>query len=449
MARPVLLKLSLTLAVCSALGLGSCGDKPTEEGKQEALVAQDGSPVMAAEAPKTPEALDLAATSLHPRLTTIDTHVDIPTTFATEAADPGQRNKYQVDLVKMTEGNLNTVFFIAYVGQKEKTPENFEKAVKAARVKFDAIKRMTEFYPNRIELARTADDIERIREEGKLAALIGVENGFAFGKDTSTVEEYYQRGMRYAGFAHMGHSNFADSSVPREHLGDGPEEHGGLSDLGKQLLAELNRLGVMADVSHASKAATLQMAELSQAPIIASHSGVKAVADHPRNLTDEELVAIAETGGVVQLVALDIYVKVPVQDKRDAIQALKDKYGITTANRSTLPAATMDAYRADVKKLHATWPRANVSDFVDHIDYAVSVIGIDHVGIASDFDGGGGISGWQDASETRNVTKELLKRGYSEASIEKIWSGNFLRVMRAVEARSKELQNAEVGGEAS
>ena len=382
--------------------------------------------------------MDAITADLHATLMTVDTHVDIPDTFATDDVDPGHRGRYQVDLIKMEEGNLNTVFFVVYVGQKERTEENYTEAMAKARNKFDAIHRMTdELYSDRIEMAYTADDVDRIRASGKMVALIGVENGFAFGPDASTAQEYYDRGMRYAGFSHIGHSNFADSSWPRPDFGDGEEEHGGLSDEGRSLLAELNRLGVMADVSHASKASTLEIARTSKAPVIASHSGAFGVYDHVRNLSDEELLAIKESGGVIQAVGFDGYVKAAPAEKKAATDALKEKYEFTRANRATLSKETIAAYRAELEAIHETWPRSSVGDFVDHIDYMVALIGIDHVGISSDFDGGGGLTGWMDASETPNVTAELIARGYSVGEIKKLWGENLLRVLREVEAKAE------------
>ncbi len=437
---PLTIRSFLTcFAIVSSLTLSACGD-----GKDDASIQADPQSIEMAETMEDQHHPAIEARSaeaitedVHSQLLTIDTHVDIPDDFATEAVDPGGNDKFQVDLTKMEEGNLSAVFFIVYVGQTERTEANYAEAVSKARNKFDAIHRMTdELYSNRIGLATSADDILRIRGEGKLVALIGVENGFAFGSDLSTVEEYFSRGMRYAGFAHMGHSNFADSSLAREDLGDAPEEHGGLSELGKGLLKELNRLGVMADVSHASKAATLDIARLSTAPVIASHSGARAVYDHFRNLTDEEMLAIKKTGGVVQIVGFDTYLAAPPEEKVAAKKALAEKYNYSRATRASLSPETIAAYRGDVKALDQHWPRANVSILADHIDYAVKLIGIDHVGISSDFDGGGGLTGWMDASQTANVTQELILRGYSVGDIKKIWGGNLLRVMRDVEAKA-------------
>lgn len=449
-ARTLLLRslFASTLLV----GLAACGQEPEEKPAEtaETTPSEMGSLDPSDASTGTPRetngethpavegrAIEDIASDVHGRLLTIDTHVDIPDNYATAEVDPGIKGSAQVDLVKMREGNLNAIFFIVYVGQTPRTPEGYEAAMAKARNKFDAIHRMTEeMYPDSIELATSADDIERIHGEGKLVALIGVENGFAFGPDASTAEEYYQRGMRYAGFAHMGHSDFADSSMPREWLGDDAEEHHGLSEKGRALLAELNRLGVMADVSHSSKAATLEIAKLSTAPILASHSGAYGVYDHVRNLSDEELLAIKETGGVVQAVAFDTYIKQPPEEKTAAAKALRETYNVTPQTFAGLSAETKAAYRAELEALHEKWPRASVSDFVDHIDYMVALIGIDHVGISSDFGGGGGITGWMNAEETPNVTAELISRGYSTSDIEKLWGGNLLRVMRAVEEKA-------------
>ncbi len=388
-----------------------------------------------AEGPNSKQAkLRSEALELHQSLITIDTHVDIPETFATSEVDPGVRGNAQLDLVKMSEGNLNTAFFIVYVEQGERTQEGYALAKVKAMRKFNAIRRMTdELYPDRIGFATSANDIEQIRAAGKLVALIGVENGFAFGDDLSLVQSYYDIGMRYAGFAHFGHSNFSDSSMPKEALGDAAQEHGGLSDLGRELLSELNRLGVMADVSHASKKTVFQVADLSTAPIIASHSDVYALNPHPRNLTDEEMIAIKETGGVVQIVAYDTYLKDPPQEKKEAVSHIREKFGLNANPWSSLPDSQKTAFLSEISELHKQWPKASVSDLTDHIDYAVKLIGIDHVGIASDFGGGGGVGGWEDASETSSVTEELLKRGYTADEIQKLWSGNIMRVMTEVQ----------------
>jgi membrane dipeptidase len=334
----------------------------------------------------------------------------------------------------MHEGNLNSIFFSVYVPQRERTPENYKAARAQARMKFDAIHRMAnEMYPEQISIATSAAQTRQLQREGKFAALIGLENAFGFGEDLSTVEEFYQQGMRYGGFAHFGHNRFADSSLPLEPFGDEKEEHGGLSLQGRELLKEYNRLGVMADVSHSSKAASLEIARLSSAPIIASHSAVFGVAAIPRNMSDAEMLAVKNTGGVVQIVAYDTYLKDPAPEKKDALNLIRAEYGVSRFTWGSLPADVKAAYLAEVEKLHVQWPRATVDDFVNHIDYAVRLIGIDHVGIASDFGGGGGVVGWMNASETENVTRALIANGFSREDIQKLWGGNLLRVMARVQ----------------
>lgn len=384
----------------------------------------------------TEEEVDARAREIHNNVITIDTHIDIPFTFATDEVDPGVRGDYQVDLPKLEEGGLDAGFWIVYVGQTERTEENYEQAKEMAMTKFNAIHRMTEeMYPDDIGLAHSADDVVSIHESGKKVALIGIENGYVIGKDLSLLEKYHELGARYITLAHGGHNDIADSSTPRDHLGDGEEEHGGISDFGKEVIAEMNRLGIMVDVSHISKNAMLQAAELSTAPVIASHSSARALCDHPRNMDDEMLMALKENGGVVQTVAFKSYVKSSPEEKTAALSALREEMGITNrASWSNLTDEQRAAYDARVAELDEQWPPANVSDFVDHIDYMVNLIGIDHVGISSDFDGGGGVVGWEDASETLNVTRELVRRGYSEDEIEKLWGGNTLRVLSEVEA---------------
>jgi membrane dipeptidase len=245
------------------------------------------------------------ATEIQERVINIDTHDDIPPNFGTAEVDPGVRGDRQVDLPKMREGGLDVAFFVVYVGQTERTPENYAQAKADALAKFEGIHRVTEeMHPDEIELAYTADDVERIHASGKLVAAIGIENGYVIGEDLSLLERYHGLGGRYMTLTHGGHNDIGDSATPREELGDAEEEHGGLSAFGEQVVAEMNRLGIMVDISHTAKTTMLDAARLSQAPIIASHSSCRALADHPRNLDDEQLVALKENGGVAQMVAL-------------------------------------------------------------------------------------------------------------------------------------------------
>ncbi len=396
-------------------------------------------------APDMSEAeIEAMAREIHDRVITIDTHVDIPNNFAAAPdTDPGVRGRFQNDLPKMREGGLDAAFFIVYVGQGDRTPEGYANANRVAMGKFDGIRRMTyEMYPEQIELAYTADDVERIHAEGKLVALIGVENAYGIGTDVSAWERYHELGARYVSLTHNGYSDFGDAAVrgePREQ--DEDAMWGGLSPLGEEAVDELNRLGIMVDVSHASKETMMDIVARSRAPIIASHSSIRAVADHPRNLDDEQLRAIAANNGVAQTTALGGFVRVQPPERAEAVAELRMAFGIeSNADIQALDAEDRANFDAGMAEIEARFPPATVADYIDHIDYAVDLVGVDHVGISSDFDGGGGVVGWMDSSETFNVTLELVRRGYSEEEIRKLWGGNLLRVMRDVEGVGRELR---------
>jgi microsomal dipeptidase-like Zn-dependent dipeptidase len=382
------------------------------------------------------------AKAIHERVITLDTHVDIdPRNFVAGPRDYAHALDTQVNLPKMEKGGLDAAFFIVYVGQGPQTAEGYDKAYAQAVAKFDAIHRLVEVIaPKRIGLALTAADVRKIAASGRKVALIGVENAYPIGTDLSRIKEFYDRGGRCLSLAHNGHSQFADSNTGER---DGKWQHDGLSDLGKQAIAEMNRVGFMIDLSHPSKQSNLQAIALSKAPVIASHSSARAVANHSRNLDDEELMAIKTNGGVVQTVAFDGYVKIKPPDSPERAAALAEV-------RKTMPAGgpgeMTDEQRAQFRTKMAAInkkfpaPRATVADFVNHVDYLVKKIGVDHVGISSDFDGGGGVEGWSGADETFNVTLELVRRGYTEEQIGKLWSGNLLRVMDAVQKVAEDLQ---------
>ncbi len=401
------------------------------------------------------EELKAYARGIHDRVLTIDTHDDIPLNFATEEVDPADpESDRQVTLPKMREGGLDAGFFIVYVGQGERTPEAYQNAYDEAKMKFKAIHRMTEdMHPDRIELAYTPEDVRRIHASGKLVACIGIENGYPVGDDLSILEEFYDLGGRYITIAHFGHNQICDSSVPR---GKEPlSEHNGVSEFGKQVIAEMNRLGIMVDVSHISKKSMLDAVSLSKAPVIFSHSGIAALNDHPRNADDEMLLALRENGGVVQCVALEEFVKTPVgtPEREAAVIAFRAEYGITATDnfgiirqQQELSEEKQAEYTEKLAELNAMYnvPRVNLKDYVDHIDYAVNLIGIDHVAISSDFDGGGGVEGWDHAGETFNLTLELVRRGYSEEEIAKLWGENTLRVWSDADRVAQEIrQNTE------
>lgn len=393
-------------------------------------------------------ALVARARAIHERVLTLDTHADINPANFTPERNYTQRLATQVNLPKMEEGGLDAAFFIVYVGQRNDfTPEGYARAHEAALEKFAAIHRLTrELAPDRIGLALTAADVRRIYASGKKVALIGIENGYPIGTDLGHVKQFYDLGGRYLSLAHNGHSQLSDSNTGER---DGVWLHHGLSPLGREVIAELNRLGIMVDISHPSKQSMMQTLALSRAPIIASHSAVRAICNHSRNLDDEQLQGLKRNGGVAQLVAFNSYVKCGQEspERQQAIAALRQKYGLSGpggGGGQGLPDSVRAAYQRDLQALnekHPAPPRATVKDFVDHIDYAVKLIGLDHVGISSDFDGGGGVEGWSDASETFNVTLELVRRGYTEEQIGKLWSGNLLRVMERVEAVAKGLKS--------
>lgn len=371
---------------------------------------------------------------VHESVLTIDTHVDIPFEFATDAVDPLDAD-LQVNLQSMRQGGLDSAFFIVYVGQTERTEENYRAAQAAAMTKFDAIRRMTgDMYPERIGLAESPDDVERIVGEGRLAAAIGIENGYVIGRDLERLDRYHDLGARYVTLVHNGHNDIADSAAPRPQFGDAETEHGGVSGFGADVIERMNALGMMVDVSHASKQSALDALDLSRAPVIASHSSVAGITDHPRNMDDETLLRLRDNGGVVQIVAFDAYVKAQPEEQLEAVAAINERFGFErTVDPATLPEEQRMEYLGAYREINERWPPANLDDFVDHIDYAVNLIGIDHVGISSDFGGGGGVIGWTGAGETANVTAELLRRGYGEDDIAKLWGENLLRVWREVE----------------
>jgi membrane dipeptidase len=394
------------------------------------------------------EALVELARGIHERVITLDTHIDIPFNFATDEVDPGQRGRFQNDLPKMEEGGLDAAYFIVYHGQGERTPEGYAESLERAMQKFGGIRRMTyELYPDRIGLAYSADDMERIHGEGRLVALIGVENPYPIGEDLSLLEEFYELGARYVSITHNGHNQFGDAAVERPQLGDDGPEWGGLSPLGEELVAELNRLGIFVDVSHAAKSTMMDAVALSRAPVIASHSSVKGVTDHPRNLDDEQLRAIRDNGGVAHMTALGSFVKEQPPERAEAIAEVRARFGIETgADIQALEGEEAADYEVAMLEIQERFPPASLEDFIDHLDHAVSVAGIDHVALSSDFDGGGGVEGWNDSSETFNVTLEMVRRGYTEEEIRKIWSGNHLRAMREVERIAQEIQAEGVAG---
>tara|TARA_R110002050_G_scaffold136014_3_gene259183 strand:+ start:3799 stop:5088 length:1290 start_codon:yes stop_codon:yes gene_type:complete len=403
---------------------------------------------------KPTESVEEKAARIHRDIITIDTHVDINVSNFTDAVNYTQKLDNQVNLPKLESGGLDVPWLIVYTGQGDLTEDGYAKAKENAMAKFDAIHRLCkEIAPEEISLAYTSKDVRQIIGSGKKVAMIGVENAYPIGEDISEFENYHNLGARYISLSHNGHSQFCDSNTGEA---DGVWLHNGLSELGKTAVKEMNRLGIMIDVSHVSKESMKQMIALSEAPIIASHSSARALCNHSRNLDDEQLLLMKENGGVVQAVAFSSYLNT---EKHEAYEAyLKDVYkevadslgidwyangelaDLTEAKKNTFMENYPKVVRLAKGKVDKRKDRpqpVGVSDLVDHIDYMVNLIGIEHVGISSDFDGGGGIAGWRDASETPNVTLELVKRGYSEEEIAQLWGGNLLRVLDQVQEVAK------------
>ena len=372
---------------------------------------------------------------IHKKALTVDTHCDTPMNLLDGNFDIGIRNKppqNRVDFPRMKEGGLDAMFFAAFTGQKPRTPENIAEAYKTANEMIEATKAACLKYNNLAEVAYRADDAARLEKQGKLAIYIGMENGFPLGTDISRVKEFYDKGVRYITLCHSYNNDICDSSSDKK----GPE-HNGLSSFGKQVVKEMNRLGIMVDVSHISDKSFYDVIETSAAPVIASHSSVRAIAHHNRNMTDEMIKALAKNGGVIQICLLDEYVKDP-----DTTSVYYQKRKEFYSNYEARSAAMTDEQKRELRKewraLSEKYPKPlpTVSDYVDHIDYVKKLVGIDYVGIGSDFDGGGGLADCADVSQFPNITAEMLKRGYTAEEIEKVWGGNFFRVFKAVEQQA-------------
>lgn len=389
-----------------------------------------------------------AATDIHLDAITIDTHVDIGVDYATDEVDPGiDHPRLRCDLTKMERGGMDGVFLAVYVGNRDDFSEQaYQEAQETAAIKLAAIHRLVEeMYPERCELATRSDEVKRIVERGKRAIMIGIENGFPIAEDLAMVKRYFDLGARYITMCHSQHNQICDSSGPDE------PKHNGFSELGKQVVAEMNRLGIMCDVSHMSEKSFWDLIELSKAPIIASHSGCAALNPHNRNLTDEQLKALAKKGGVIQVVALGGFLEAEDPQRRQTVDALREELELPSRRELwRMSKEEREAYQPKIDELRRrveeeiepVYPSPDVKVFVDHIDHAVKVAGIDHVGIGTDFDGGGGITGFNNHAEARNVTEELIRRGYSQEEINKIWGGNLLRVWQEVERVAEELQQA-------
>ncbi|MFC2118225.1 membrane dipeptidase [Bacteroidota bacterium] len=377
----------------------------------------------------TEEEIIAKAAKIHEKVFTIDTHCDTPMklgNYDMGVKHDSRQGGGKIDYPRMKEGGLDAEFFAVFIGQGERSDEAHARVKERALKVFANIHKSIEDNPDLVELALTPDDAHRIERAGKRAAFISMENGYPIGTDIKNIEEFYKLGARCITLSHSGNNDICDSS-------SGEAEHNGLSKFGKLVIKEFNRLGIIIDVSHISDKSFYDVIELSEAPVIASHSNAYALCNSSRNIKDDMLKKLAENGGVIQMCPLSSFVKdfPPNLERDEARKALGEKYG----NWRELSDEDRQAYRTESREIDKKFPRpsATLSDFVDHIDHVKEVAGINHIGIGSDFDGGGGIEGMYDVSEMGNITVELVRRGYTKEEIRKIWGENTMRVMREVQ----------------
>jgi len=387
--------------------------------------------------PLDDKSLEAKARELHAKILTVDTHCDTAMSMTRPNWDIGERHETGkpgsglIDLPRMKEGGLDALFFGCFVGQGARTPEGYAQAKTRVLLMLDAVDKMCEKYPNLVAKATTPADAYRIKKEGKRVAFIGIENGYAIGKDLSLVGLYAKRGVRYLTLVHSSDNDICASATDRNSPADE-----GLSDFGREVVAECSRQGVMVDVSHMSEKAFYDVLKVAKSPIFASHSCCRAICDNPRNLTDDQMRALAKNGGVLQMCFLSGYLKTPKPNpERDkAVKELEAKYGPQRSVRNIQDAALRTKATQEFQAIRQKYPdeRATVKDIVDHIDHIMKVVGVDYAGIGTDFDGGGGVADCADVSQMYRVTMEMLRRGYSDKDIQKIWGGNIMRVLQKV-----------------
>ncbi len=376
------------------------------------------------------EKVSRKADKMHQNMLTVDTHCDTPMRLVMSGFNPGIRNeKGCVDFPRMKEGGLDAEFFAIFLGQGPRDPEKFDHQYRNTLAIFDSIHRNVSRYPEMAGLALTPDDAYSLKAEGRVAVFIGIENGYAIGKDLAKVKEYYDLGARYITLCHSANNDICDSSTDPQ----GPE-HGGLSAFGEEVVKEMNSLGMIIDVSHLSDESFYDVLRTTKSPVIASHSSCRALCENPRNLNDDMLLALKKNGGVIQICILSEYLKQP--EPNPEFDALKKEL------RQRMKALGPDAAEDQKEKIWDEYQAlkdkyeklATVTDAVNHIQHVVDIIGIDHVGIGSDFDGGGELDDCRDVSQMKNITKELIRRGYSSEDIAKIWGKNSMRVLSEVQA---------------
>ncbi|MCE5346394.1 MAG: dipeptidase [Bacteroidales bacterium] len=374
------------------------------------------------------ERLIKQADRIHSSILTVDTHCDTPMRFSEPGFDLGIRHDDGcVDFPRMKEGGLNAEFFAVFIGQGPRNDSSYNKAHKKVLDNFAAIHENVRKNNKMAEIAYSPDDAYRIKKDGKIAAFIGLENGYPIGNDISRIKQYYDLGARYITLAHTRNNDICDSSTDPA----GPENNG-LSPLGVKVVKEMNRLGMMIDVSHISDKSFYDVLKVTTTPVIASHSSCRALCGSPRNFTDNMLLALKENGGVIQICILGNYLKTPDPNPEldEKIKELRSRYG----EFNTLSDTMKKQFRRDFRKIQLAYKKyPTVKDIVDHIDHVVQIIGVGYVGIGTDFDGGGEVEDCRSVAELKNITVELLRRGYSKEDIKKIWGGNVMRVLQKVE----------------
>ncbi len=415
----------LLLAVSAIALLGACSPKPTEQVPDAPEVTAEATPA-----------------EIHERLLVLDSHLDTPANFSNSDYDimmdnPSVLGSVQVDLPKMIRGGLDGGFWVIFTPQGPLTPEAYASALEFATHRQDEILAMVAAHPDEFELAYTADDADRIAASGKRIVFQSIENSYPLGLDISNLQPFYDKGVRLLGLIHFRDNQFGGSSTDFT----SPEDTG-LTDLGKDLVREANRLGIMVDGSHSSDASVQDMMDVSTTPVILTHTGLKAIYDHPRNITDDFLRKVAAQGGVIQMNAYGTYLEAleDTPERREALEGLKAEFD--GVNPYTADDETKTRYMERMEAINAEFPppHSTFEKFMEHMLHALEVVGPEHVGMGADWDGGGGVDGMEDVSFLPKVTERLLAEGYTEEDLQMIWGGNLMRVMRQVEAAKEPTQ---------
>lgn len=410
---------SLKLALLSAVSLGACSTTSPNAPAASANVSGVSAEVFA----------------LHQRLMTLDTHLDTPAFFDTaHGYDIMKRHSYerdgtQVDYPRMLDGGLDGGFWAIYMGQGPLTPEGYQQVRDKALIRATSIHKMVAAHPDVFEIALTSADAARINAAGKKIVYLSMENSYELGDDLSLLDSFYKLGVRMAGPVHNGTNQLADSTNP----GPVGAKWGGLSPMGRDYVKRANQLGIILDGSHSADTTIEQMIDLSATPIILSHHGCDGVHEHPRNLPDALLKKLAAKGGVIHMNALGAFLKdLPQSPERmAAMRALREKVG----DPDDLVGDAYEKFLDERNAINKQFPenRASFDDYMEQILYAIKLVGVDHVGFGADWDGGGGVAGYDDITMMPKVTERLLKAGYTEADLQKMWGGNVVRLLKAAE----------------